>query len=61
MNEMPAFEVPLRATKLLDEYGLDIHSLLLQILWLLSYSKAGILTEKGEGKTCMDGQSPYCI
>ncbi|MFH2044327.1 MAG: aldehyde ferredoxin oxidoreductase N-terminal domain-containing protein [Pseudomonadota bacterium] len=49
MNKMPANEIPMRAVKLLDEYGIDVHSLLPIMMWILSCAKAGILTEKEIG------------
>lgn len=49
MEQMPAFEVPLRASRLLDDYGLDCHSMVNQLGWLLLGGKLGIFTDENTG------------
>lgn len=42
-------EVPFRATKLMDDHGLDSYGLEATIMWLARCYKAGVLTEKQTG------------
>ncbi len=42
-------DVPFRATKLMDDYGLDFYGLEATIMWLARCHKAGILTEGQTG------------
>jgi aldehyde:ferredoxin oxidoreductase len=45
----PGYEVPFRANKLCDEYGLDTMAMALVVLWLLRCARAGILTDESTG------------
>jgi aldehyde:ferredoxin oxidoreductase len=49
MNQMPAFEVPLQATILLDDYGLDAFTMLSCLGWIVMCSHAKVLTEETSG------------
>ncbi|NQT48335.1 MAG: hypothetical protein HQ578_05110 [Chloroflexi bacterium] len=49
MHYGPGREVPFRATKLCDDYGLDTMALALIIVWLMRCARAGILTDDSTG------------
>jgi len=45
----PGHEVPFRATKMCDDYGLDTIALILMMLWLMMCANSGILTDDNTG------------
>ncbi len=45
----PGYEVPFRATKLADDYGLDTMAVSMVLLWLRRCHRAGILTDEATG------------
>jgi aldehyde:ferredoxin oxidoreductase len=45
----PGYEVPFRANKLCDEYGLDTMAVTLIIIWLIRCLRDGILTDESTG------------
>jgi len=50
LNELsPFYEVPLHATILLDEYGLDVYTVITTMIWLLMCNQSGILTDEETG------------
>lgn len=45
----PGYEVPFRAVKLCDDYGLDTMAVVLITVWLTRCARAGILTDESTG------------
>jgi len=45
----PGYEIPFKATKLCDDYGLDTWAVTLTIIWLMRCLRAGILTDENTG------------
>lgn len=49
LSEMPAYEMPLRYTVMIDEYGLDVYAVLKIASWLAMCNMMGILTDETTG------------
>jgi len=49
MHYGPGHEVPFKANKLCDEYGLDTMSVALAVIWLMRCARAGLVTDESVG------------